>query len=132
MKPFAVICFALMLFAACGQLSPEEKALRDAKESAQESYEYLLRGKYDRFLKGRAGMDSIDDNYREQLLVSYKQFISRQQKAHGGIGSFTVSNARMDSTQQLIQVFLILNYNDSTREEIVVPMVEDGGAWKMK
>ena len=89
-------------------------------------------GKYDRFLKGRAGMDSIDDNYREQLLVSYKQFISRQQKAHGGIGSFTVSNARMDSTQQLIQVFLILNYNDSTREEIVVPMVEDGGAWKMK
>ena len=43
-----------------------------------------------------------------------------------------VSHAVKDSTLQVMQVFLILNYNDSVREQIVVPMVESDGEWKMK
>jgi hypothetical protein len=31
-----------------------------------------------------------------------------------------------------MQVFLLLSYGDSTREEIVVPMVTQRGAWMMK
>ena len=40
--------------------------------------------------------------------------------------------AQMDSTLQQMQVFLILQYADSTQEEIVVPMVEHNGRWQMK
>jgi hypothetical protein len=49
-----------------------------------------------------------------------------------GVTSFTASRATMDSTLQLMQVFLLVNYADSMQEEIVVPMVERNGKWKMK
>ena len=133
MKKTIVSLLALLLCAGCSEkLSPEEQAMNAAKEAAQACYADLLAGRYEQFLQGRAGMDSIPEGYREQLVASYKQFLSQQRDAHGGITSFQVNNARIDSTQQLIQVFLILHFADSTQEEIVVPMVEQNGQWKIK
>ena len=123
---------ALMALMGCSEVTPEEKALAEAKEGAQKSYQALLDGRYEDFLEGRARMDSIPNAYREQLITSYKQYILQQRKVHGDINSIQVSNARIDSTQHLIQVFLILNYADSLQEEIVVPMIEHNGEWKMK
>jgi hypothetical protein len=120
------------LMACSHEPSAEEKALQSAREAARQSYESLLAGRYDEFLAGRAYMADIPDNYREELIASYKQFMAQQREFHGGIGSIAVSDARIDSTLQLIQVFLILNYRDSTQEEIVIPMVEQDGQWKMK
>ena len=114
------------------ELPPEEAAKQAAQESAFASYEHLLSGHYEKFLEGRAGMDSIPAGYREQLIASYRQFMAQQEEAHQGIKSVVVNNVRIDSTLQLIQVFLILNYADSTHEEVVVPMVEYNGRWLMK
>lgn len=121
--------FVLMLLAACSQeLTPVEKATKAAKDS----YDCLFAGDYEAFLNGRAGMDSIPESYKEQLLTSYKQFVVQQKKAHGGAASFSVTNAKVDSSLNVIQVFLMINYADSLKEEIVVPMVEHNGEWKMK
>ena len=122
----------LLVCACSSNLTPEEKALEEAKQGAEKSYQALLDGRYEDFLEGRARMDSIPNAYREQLITSYKQYILQQRKVHGDINSIQVSNARIDSTQHLIQVFLILNYADSLQEEIVVPMIEHNGEWKMK
>jgi hypothetical protein len=43
-----------------------------------------------------------------------------------------VSNAKTDTIQKYTNVFLVLCYGDSTNEEIVVPMVEREGRWRMK
>ena len=118
---------------SCGHTaSPEERAMKAASEAAEKSYERLLTGRYDEFLQGRAGADSLPDDYREQLIMAYKQYMNTQQESHGGISSFKVSNAKIDSTLNLIQVFLMLSYGDQTQEEIVVPMIERDGVWKMK
>ena len=101
-------------------------------KAAVDCYEALLDGDYVTFLEGRAGMDSIPDSFREQLLVSYKQFMHLQQEAHQGIKSIEPMRALPDSSLNLIQVFLLVSYADSTHEEIVVPMVEHDGEWKMK
>ena len=128
---FWVVCLFMLM--ACGEKqSPEEVALAEAKKTVQTSYEQLLAGNYDSFLEGRSGNSSLPEGYREQLRASCKQFVAQQEKLHHGIRSFSVSNARIDSAQQLILVFLVLNYGDSTQEEIVVPMTEQDGAWKMK
>ena len=84
------------------------------------------------FVNGRVGSDSLPQSYREQLTTACKQFMAQQRVAHGGIASFQVSNVRVDSTQNLVQVFLVLQYGDATQEEIVVPMVMYDGEWKMK
>ena len=77
-------------------------------------------------------MDSIPDSFREQLIVSFKQFMRQQEEAHQGVASFSPSRVQIDSTLQVMQVFLMVNYADNTHEEIVVPMVENNGKWMMK
>ena len=119
----------LALLVACSkELTPTEQAM----EAVKENYTNLFDGRYEAFLKGRVGIDSIPDSYRGELLTSYKQFVIQQKQAHGGINSFVVTNAKADSTLNIMQVFLTINYADSMKEEIVVPMVEHNGEWKMK
>ncbi len=133
MKKTGLLLLSLLLLSACGKKpSPEEQALAEAKASAQTLYDHLLAGRYDQFLSGRDGMDSIPESYREQLLTSYKQFMAQQRQAHGGINYVSVSNARIDSTEHAVLTFLILHYQDNTQEEIVVPMVERNQQWKIR
>jgi hypothetical protein len=130
MKKAFFLAVAMTVLSACNsyQMTPEEKA----QEAAVAYYNSLLAGEYEAFLNGRATMDSIPDNYRERLLNIYKQFMLRQQEEHGGIAGIEATHAATDSTLNVMQVFLNLNFNDSTKEEIVVPMVEKDGEWKMK
>ena len=119
---------SLIGLTGCSKASPEELA----SLAAEGYYRHLTAGEYEKFLQGKAGADSLADDYREQLLVGYKQFMAGQQAAHGGIRNIRTTNVRPDSSLQLMQVFLLLEYGDSTQEEIVVPMVEHDGRWRMK
>lgn len=124
-----IALFALTLLLSCSSpLSPEQQAAL----AAEGYYRHLLAGEYDQFLEGRAGADSLPDSYREQLLTGYRQFMAQQQEKHDGITAVSVSNVRTDSLDHYTSVFLLLCYGDSTQEEIVVPMVEHNGSWRMK
>jgi len=128
-KAWFLLCLLTVLLMACADKPTPEAA---AMDSAQQSYESLLKGDYESFLAGRADVEQMPESYRQQLMTTYKQFITQQQEAHGGIASITASRAEMDSTLQLMQVFLMVCYSDSTLEEVLVPMVERNGEWKMK
>ena len=134
MRPFFLflITTTLLLSACKNEPSAEELAIGAAKEAAEKSYTAFLDNRYDEYLSHRSGSDSLPESYRQQLIEAYQQFKALQEKEHGSICSFRVSNARMDSTMNLVQVFLVLNYADSVQEEIVVPMIEENGSWKMK
>ena len=119
---------SLLLGTQCARLSPEEQAALAAKGY----YTHLAAGEYELFLQGKAGGDSLPGDYREQLLTAYKQFMAMQQRDHRGIREVTVSNARADTLLHYADVFLMLCYGDSTQEEIVVPMVEHDGRWRMR
>ena len=125
-----VLVLAVVLgLCGCTEKTPEQQAI----DTVLESFEGLIEGDYEAFLNGRSGMDSIPDSYREQLLVAYKQFIHQQRKAHGDISSIVALRTQTDPVARQMLVFLMVNYADSTNEEIVVPMVEDAdGLWKMK
>ena len=112
--------------------SSEPTAEERAAQAAKTYYDHLVAGRYDEFLEGRAGADSLPADYREQLLVSCQQFMAQQTKAHQGISDVRISNARTDSLVGYTSVFLRLCYGDSLQEEIVVPMVEHNGRWCMK
>ena len=119
---------ALVLLLACANSTPEERA----SLAARGFYRHLAEGEYEKFLEGRAGADSLPDDYREQLLTGYRQFMAQQQHAHQGIRDVRVSSAKTDSLTGYTNVMLILCFGDSIEEEIVVPMVEYNGSWRMK
>lgn len=119
----------IVILAACGNASKEELASLAAKGY----YDHLIRGEYEQFLEGVDQRERMaDDDYRSQLLDCYEQFMAQQTTAHRGILEVRVSNAKTDTIQKITNVFLVLCYGDSTNEEIVVPMVERNGSWRMK
>lgn len=113
---------------ACANPSPEEMASIAAKGY----YTHLVNGEYEAFLEGKEGAESLPDDYREQLLTSYRQYMAQQNRDHHGIHDIRISNATTDTALQYTNVFLVLCFGDSVNEEIVVPMVERNGSWRMK
>ena len=128
MKYLPALILALLLCLACANPSPEEMASIAAKGY----YTHLVNGEYEAFLDGKDGADSLPKAYREQLLTSYRQFMSQQNRDHHGILDIRVSNAKTETTLNYTNVFLVLCFSDSVNEEIVVPMVERNGSWRMK
>ena len=134
MRKFAVIVL-LAVLTACGSATKEELASLAAKGY----YDHLIHGEYEQFYEGMdqrtlpAGTTLSDEAvYRSQMLDNLRQFMARQAQEHRGVLEVRVSNATTDTVQQLTNVFLVLCFADSTNEEIVVPMVERQGAWRMK
>lgn len=115
--------------ASCGgNLTPEEMASLAAKGY----YEHLAAGEYDAYLQGVAGCDSAPEDYVAQLRLGAQRYVQRCHQLHHGISEVRVSSVKPDSTLSCTQVFLLLLFADSTREEICVPMVEQNGKWRMR
>ena len=125
---YLVLLVFLAQWAACSSPTREELASLAAKGY----YQHLIEGDFDHFLEGRVMADSLPDDYRSQLIDGYSQFLAQQVKARGEINEVRISRAFTDSTQQYTSVLLMLCYVDSTSEEVVVPMVERNGCWRMK
>ena len=125
----------LGLVASCASPTKEELASLAAKGC----YDHLIHGEYEQFYEGMDQRTLPDGTtlsdeavYRSQMLDNLRQFMARQAQEHRGVLEVRVSNATTDTVQQLTNVFLVLCFADSTNEEIVVPMVERHGAWRMK
>ena len=122
---------AACLLLACGSGTPEEMASLAAKGY----YEHLMRGEYRQFLEGKdyQALDTIGtiDRMKEHE-INLRQFMAQQDKEHHGIREVRISNAQTDTIQKVTNVFLVLCFGDSINEEIVVPMVERQGRWRMK
>ncbi|MBR3480849.1 MAG: hypothetical protein IKH32_09220 [Prevotella sp.] len=113
--------------------SPEEATKAEAMAVAQACYDRLLEGDYDGFLAFRHDIDKIPEEMRPQLADAYKMYMATEEQLHKGVKKFTAVRAEMDSTMQMMHVFMQLDYGDGTQEEVVVPMVPDGnGQWRMK
>lgn len=131
MRTSGFLLMAILLLCGCSRQgqSPEEQAGIAAKEY----YDRLLAGDIDAFLNGKADIDSVPADYRSQMYAACEQYKKELDETHGGVATITVSNARKDSTQQMMmQAFLLLNFRDSTKEEIIVPMVQRGEVWKLR
>lgn len=129
-KALFLLFAAALAMSACGdrQTSREDYAAMSAKSY----YDSLVAGGYAYFTDGFVGTDSLPPHYREQLVVNAKQYIMGQKKIHNGVDSVRIVSARTDSVTNVTNVFLMLCFEDSIKEEIVVPMIERNGVWKMK
>ena len=119
----------VFLGAACSSTPTREEL---AGLAAKGYYQHLVAGEYEQFVEGRLMADSLPADYRSQLIEGYKQFVAQQLEARKGIQEVSVSRAYTDSLADYTNVLLMLCYGDSTTEEVVVPMVEHNGRWRMK
>ena len=121
---------ALLMLAACEkkQINPNEVMGNAAKIY----YGYLIEGKYDAYVDGFYQPDSIPGSYREQLIVNAKQYIGQIKDDHSGLAAVQPVRAKTNTAHHVGRAFLMLCFADSTKEEIVVPMVLHEGNWYLK
>jgi hypothetical protein len=116
--------------------------------TAQKYYEQLVAGDYNSFVEGSLmGQDTVPESYKSQMLLNARMFMERMQKEHNGIESVKVLRAKVDTIKAgtsgksgeqdaikeiVAQAYLSLGFADSSREEIVVPMVFKDDVWYLR
>lgn len=128
-QAFITMIIAALVMASCGK---EKKADTAAADAAGMYYNKLIDGDYESFVAGMYFSDSIPAGYREQLVSNAKMFMYEQGKAHGGVDTAFALRQQRDSAATTAEVFMSIVFNDSSREEIVVPMIEENGFWFMR
>ena len=122
-------CMAMALCMAChnGRLSREERRVRKA---AERCYANLADGRAEKFVKRIAYVDSMSDDYRQEMIDLISEHAYKLKQQHGDITSVKAVGQVVEDEQA--QVFLQLCFSDSTCEEVGVPMVKVKGKWYMQ
>lgn len=140
-KSLVVLGVALSLIgmAACSSdVNQEERAMI----TAQKYYEQLVAGNYEGFVEGTINsQDSLPADYKEQLVLNAKMYVERMQNEHQGIRSVKALRAQVDTlkannSDEILAItaraFVALGFADSTKEEILVPMVLKDDVWYLR
>lgn len=137
MRILILIISAFLFVCSCSkkQMQQEDIALQAAKVY----YDHLLQGNYDAFIDGVLRTDTLPSDYRTQLRLNLKQYIETAEKENKGISRVEALRAKCDTLKLsndsniiTAQAFIAICYNDSTREEVVVPMVYKAGIWYLR
>lgn len=127
---FFMILSIGLVFASCKKETPDPGYF--AGIAAKGYYDLLLEGKYNDFVAGYNQPNRIPKGYHEQLLLNARMFMEQQQEEHKGLAGILVLHAKADTARHVADVFLQMVYGDSTKEQVVVPMVQVHGDWKMR
>lgn len=125
-----ILLLSGLLAASCRkeEVKPEDVALQAAKAY----YDQLLQGDYAAYVDGTLKGDSVPPAYRRQLTLNMQMYVERQKAEHKGISKVEALRATPDTASHTVNAFLFVTYADSTKEEIVVPMVEKNGVWYLR
>ena len=123
-----VILASVLMDCSCNKRMDSEVAGRAAKIY----YDCLIRGDYESFVDGYCQPERIPDGYRSQLIDNAKMFAAQQQREREGIREVQLLRCTADTATHRAKAFLLLCFGDSTREEVLVPMVEHEGVWMMR
>lgn len=124
------VLFIALEFSACKHEEPDAGDL--AAIAAKGYYEQLLAGNFQDFVDGTYQSQRIPSSYYKQLVLNAQMFVEQQSKERKGMLRVAVSNVKADTAHHTANVFLAVSYGDSTKEQIVVPMVFVDGKWLMR
>lgn len=124
-----ILCMGLGL-SSCKKEKPDPGYF--AGIAAKGYYDLLLECKYQEFVAGYNQPNRISKSYYEQLLLNAQMLVEQQKEEHKGMQNVNVLNVKADTAHHVADVFLQIVYGDSTKEQVVIPMVETNGEWKMR
>lgn len=140
-KSLVILGVALSLIgvtACSSDVKQEERAMT----TAQKYYEQLVAGDYEGFVEGAINsQDSLPADYKEQLVLNAKMYVERMQNEHQGIRSVKAMRAQVDTlkannSDEIVAItaraFVALGFADSTKEEVLVPMVLKDDVWYLR
>ena len=129
MKKAAYILTSLLLLFSCAE---ERNVLADfssqgSREAAEHFYGLLATGQAQAYVDNMQETASMDSSKYCQYVDLMEQFLQEEKELRGGIiGAKAERDTMVDSVSM---VYLDVQFGDSTREEIVLPVVYTRGRW---
>lgn len=129
MKKAAYILTSLLLLFSCAE---ERNVLADfssqgSREAAEHFYGLLAEGQAQAYVDNMQETASMDSSKYCQYVDLMEQFLQEEKELRGGIlGAKAERDTMVDSVSM---VYLDVLFGDSTREEIVLPVVYTRGRW---
>ncbi len=124
------VFLSLLLVSAmlCGCGGSAEKPVRPPKPDAVlEMYNHYVEGKYADYVREIHSNIGKPESFLEQMEWLMQQNAARQMAERGGVAKAEVGRIEQDSA--FANVFMLISYGDSSREEILLPLVFDKGRW---
>ncbi len=131
MKKFAYVFVSIMLAFSCSK----GKDLTDfsssgAQGAAEYFYGLLAKGQAQLYVDNMHGAAAMDTSKYSQYVDLMEQFLHEERELRGGI---LCANAGSDViSDSVATVFMDVQFGDSTREEIILPLVYASGRWWIK
>ena len=129
MKKAAYFLLTLMLVLSCseGGRDLSQFSSDGARSAAEYFYELLANGQSQAYVDNMQESASMDTAKYSQFVDLMEQFLHEEKELRGGILSARAERDTMVDTVSM--VYLNVHFGDSTREEIMLPVVYTRGRW---
>lgn len=124
-----IVAVGLMVACAKKEDFPQEDVVAN---TAKLYYQYLIEGKYSDFVAGMDRHVERSQNDERQLVENAKLYVQQMKQQHQGLKSVDIVSSKVDTVQHMAMVFLMMEFADNTKEQVLVPMVEKDNIWLMR
>lgn len=135
MKHLFLLLTSICLLTAChGKQTGanNEETACEADSAAVNFYKLRTNGKYAEYVSAMHSCDSMPETYRKNMAMMIEQHQAEVMKNKKGVKCVNVIRCELHNNDRMANVFLNVTFNDSTQEEVMLPLVHDGKQWRIQ
>lgn len=92
-------------------------------------YNLQANGRFDEYVESMQSCQGTTPDYKQRIIKMLQQHQKEILKVKKGVSHVQAVRTEMHNHNKMANVFLNVTYNDSSREEIIFPLVFDNGQW---
>ena len=130
-SPLLVLLISFLL-AACSPGGKGSGVQPPTAKEVMEYYELYRSGNYAEYVKAMQSCDDKPADFCKQMADALKQHAARIKEEKGGTVSAEFLRTELHAEHFAADAYLSVTYGDSTKEEIVLPLVFWQEKWRLK
>lgn len=130
-SPLLVLLISFLL-AACSSGGKGSGLQPPTAKEVMEYYELYRSGNYAEYVKAMQSCDDKPADFCKQMADALKQHAARIKEEKGGTVSAEFLRTELHAEHSAADAYLSVTYGDSTKEEIVLPLVFWQEKWRLK
>ena len=130
-SPLFALLLSLLL-AACSPGASGDGLQPPSAKEVMEYYELYRSGNYAEYVKAMQSCDDKPADFCKQMADALKQHAARIKEEKGGTVSAEFLRSELHAEHSAADAYLSVTYGDSTKEEIVLPLVFWQDKWRLK
>ena len=130
-SPLFVLLLSFLL-AACSPGGKGEGLQPPTADEVMAYYELYRSGNYAEYVKAMQSCDDKPADFCKQMADALKQHATRIKAEKGGAVSAEFLRTELHAEHSAADAYLSVTYGDSTKEEIILPLVFWQDQWRLK